>query len=130
MISKVHWTVKQIMKLSDKNKPNEDEEKWALNRKVKKLKRSWSYLKESSQILEPSSKSRKILPKVKKNTRKFFFKKEEICKEEENKSTRYKEMAEKILKQKNCGEEVKTSKNAVYICNKYAMSSQRNAAIQ
>ena len=73
MISKVHWTVKQIMRLSDTNKPNEDEEKWALNRKVKKLKRSWSYLKESSQILEPSSKSRKILPKVKKKIQENFF---------------------------------------------------------
>ena len=31
--------------LSDKNKPNEDGQKLGLNRKVKKLKRSWYYLK-------------------------------------------------------------------------------------
>ena len=30
---------------SDKNKPNEDGQKLGLNRKVKKLKRSWYYLK-------------------------------------------------------------------------------------
>ena len=50
--------------LSDTNKPKEDQEKWSLNRKDKALKRSWFYRKESSQILEPSAKSKKILPKV------------------------------------------------------------------
>ena len=52
--------------LRDTNKPKEDQEKCGLNRKVKKLKRLWSYLKESSQILEPSTKSRKISRKVRK----------------------------------------------------------------
>ena len=52
--------------LRDTNKPKEDQEKCGLNRKVKKLKRLWSYLKESSQILEPSAKSRKISRKVRK----------------------------------------------------------------
>ena len=33
-------------------------ERWSLNKKVKKLKGSWSHCKESSQILEPSAKSR------------------------------------------------------------------------
>ena len=68
--------------LSDTNKPKEDQEKWSLNRKVKKLKRSWSYRKESSQTLEQSAKSRKISPEVRKNTTKFKSKKEEIWKEE------------------------------------------------
>ena len=45
--------------LSDTNKPKVDEEKSGLNRKVKKLKLSWSYIKGSSHILEPSSKARK-----------------------------------------------------------------------
>ena len=119
------------------NKPKEDQEKWGLNKKVKKLKRSWSYLKESSQILEPSAKSRKISPKVRKNITKFKSKKEEIWKEEAKKSTKYKEVdqkssekAEQILKQKNCAGEVKTTKNSVYICNKCTMSSERNTAIQ
>ena len=52
--------------LSDTNKPKEVDEKMDLNRKAKKLKSSWSYLKESRQILEPSSKSRKISPKIRK----------------------------------------------------------------
>ena len=68
--------------LSDTNKPKEDQEKWSLNRKDKTLKRSWFYRKESSQILEPSAKSKKILPKVWKTTTKFKSKKEEIWKEE------------------------------------------------
>ena len=51
---------------------------------------SWSYLKESSQIPEQSAKSRKISPKVRKNTTKFKSKKEEIWKEEAKKSTKYK----------------------------------------
>ena len=68
--------------LSDTNKPKEDQEKWSLNRKVKKLKRSWSYRKESSQTLEQSGKSRKISPEVRKNTTKFKSKKEKIWKEE------------------------------------------------
>ena len=68
--------------LSDTNKPKEDQEKWSLNRKDKTLKRSWFYRKESSQILEPSAKSKKILPKVRKTTTKFKSKKEEIWKEE------------------------------------------------
>ena len=72
--------------LSDTNKPKEDQEKWGPNKKVKKLKRSWSYLKESSQILEPSAKSRKILPKVRKNTRKLKSIKEEIWKKEAKKN--------------------------------------------
>ena len=72
--------------LSDTNKPKEDHKKWGLNKKVKKLKRSWSYLKESSQILEPSAKSRKISPKVRKNTRKLKSIKEEIWKKEAKKN--------------------------------------------
>ena len=123
--------------LSDTNKPKEDQEKWGPNKKVKKLKRSWSYLKESSQILEPSPKSRKILPKAGKNTIKFKNKKGEIWKEEAKKGTKYKEVyqksnekTEKILKQQNCAGEVKTTKNSVYICNKCTMSSERNTAIQ
>ena len=68
--------------LSDTNKSKEDQEKWGLNRKDKTLKRSWFYRKESSQILEPSAKSKKILPKVRKTTTKFKSKKEEIWKEE------------------------------------------------
>ena len=91
--------------LSDTNKPKEDEEKQGLNKKIKKLKRSWSYLKESSQIIEPSTKSRKISPKVRKNATKFKSKKEEIWKEDPKKSTKYKkvdqksnEKAEQILK--------------------------------
>ena len=101
--------------LSDTNKPKEDQEKWGLNKKVKKLKRSWS-LKESSQILEQSAKSRKIPPKVRKNTTKFRSIEEEIWKEEAKKSTTYKEVdkksnekAEQILKQENCAGEVKTT---------------------
>ena len=81
--------------LSDTNKPKEDREQWGLNRKVKKLKRSWSYLKESSQILEPSAKSRKISPKVRKTTTKCKSKKEEIWKEEAEKSTKYKKVDQK-----------------------------------
>ena len=34
------------------------------------------------------------------------------------------------MKQENCGDEVKTSKNAVYICNKCVMTSERHATIQ
>ena len=45
--------------LSDTNKPKVDEEKSGLNRKVKKLKMPWPYIKGSSHILEPSSKARK-----------------------------------------------------------------------
>ena len=52
--------------LRDTPKPKEDQEKWGLNRKVNKLKRLCSYLKELIQILEPSAKSRKILTKVRK----------------------------------------------------------------
>ena len=75
--------------LSDTNMPEEDQENWGINRKVKKLKRSWSYFKESSQIIEPSTKSRKILPKGRKN------KKEDIWKEEAKKSTKYTEVDQK-----------------------------------
>ena len=117
--------------LSDTNKPKEDQEKWGLNRKVKTLKRSWSYLKESCQILEPSSKSGKISPKVRKNTTKFKNKNEEIWKEEATKSTKYKEVdqksnekAEKILKQENCVGEVKTTKKCFKYC--FALSLQSN----
>ena len=123
--------------LSDTNKPKEDEEKQGLNKKIKKLKRSWSYLKESSQIIEPSTKSRKISPKVRKNATKFKSKKEEIWKEDPKKSTKYKkvdqksnEKAEQILKSEKYAGEVKTTKNLVYICSKCTMSSERNAAIQ
>ena len=49
------------------------------------------------------------------------------CKEVDQKSN---EKAEKNLKQENHEEEVKTSKNAVYICNKCTMTSERNTAIQ
>ena len=112
--------------LSDTNKPKEDQQKWGLNKKVKKLKRSWSYLKESSQILEPSAKSREILPKVRKNTTKFKSKKEE---KEAKKITKYKEVdqkssekGEQILKQEIYAGEVKTTKNLVDICSKCTMS--------
>ena len=76
------------------NKPKEDQEKWGLNKKVKKLKRSWPYLKESSQILEPSAKSRKISPKVRKNRTNLKTKKR---KEVDQKSN---EKAEKISSKK------------------------------
>ena len=53
------------------------------------------------------------------------------------KSTKYKHVDEKSnkkqkknLKQGNCKENVKTSKNAVYICNTCAKSSGRSTAIQ
>ena len=71
--------------LSNTNKPKEDQEKWGLNRKEKKVKRSCSYLKESSQRLEPSAKSTNISPKVRKNTTKFKNKKEEIGKKKQKK---------------------------------------------
>ena len=77
--------------LIDTNKPNEDEEKWGVNRKVKKLKRSWSYLKESRLILELSSKSRKISPKVKKKIQQNLkTKKRKFVEKKRKKSTKYK----------------------------------------
>ena len=47
--------------LSDTNKLKEDQEKWGLHKKVKKLKSSWSYLKKTSQIIE---KYRQKLEKI------------------------------------------------------------------
>ena len=47
---------------------------------------SWSYLKESSQIPEPSAKSRKISPKVRKNTTKFKAKKRKYGKKKRKKA--------------------------------------------
>ena len=81
--------------LNETNKPNEDQEKCGLNRKVKNLKRSWSYLKESSQILESFAKSRKISSKVRKNTTKLKNIKEGIWKGEAKKSTKSKEVHQK-----------------------------------
>ena len=55
--------------LSDTNKPKEDQEKWGLNKKVKKLKRSWS-LKESSKYLNNllnQEKYRLKLEKIRQN---------------------------------------------------------------
>ena len=75
-------------------------------------------------MLEPSAKSRKISPKVRKNRTNLKTKKR---KEVDQKSN---EKAEKMFKQENCAEEVKTTKNSVYICNKCTMSSERNTAIQ